>query len=276
MYRPGNIIYTDKRSLKSTDGTSSTAIAGLNPKASGYQDGSRAEALFGEITGFTQITHKHVVVVDQTNHCLRVIDRDTGITSTFSGQCETAGYTDGRPGLISWPRSVMRDNKDGGQLLFTDRGNKAVRTVSISTETVCTFVKSDILRAITALTQDIEGDLYVIAASHVLYRITYIDKMIKRIAGGRGGYQDSSLLNSLFSYIRDIVFIGHQALLVAEENNNKIRLVDMSTDRVSTLDLCSGCLVRPSSLLITNHSLYVGQYFRMQQYICEYTVYTYF
>lgn len=152
-----------------------------------------------------------------------------------------------------------------------------MRTVDVSSASVGTFVKSDLLIYIMHLIQDDNGDLYVIAAFHAIYRITYRQKIATLISGspGTNGYTDSSLLNSIFYYPRDLVFIGSQTLLVADYNNNRIRLVDMNSDRISTLDLCSGCLYRPTSLLITNNSLYVGQYKTIQQFICEYTKYNY-
>lgn len=272
MYKPGNIIYTDYSSLKTSDGVTSTLIAG-NTTEQGYREGRGAEARFYRITGFTQITQNHVVVADILNNCLRMIDRQTRVTSVFSGDCYSRGYTDGSQ--FYNPQSVIRDLKDESQLLVADKYNKAVRSVDVNTGDVSTFVKSELLYIISHLTQDDSGDLYVIASFHALYRITYIDRTIQLISGKpmSSGYRDSTLLNSRFFNPHELLFIGHQVLLVAERDNKRIQVVDMKADRVSTLDLCSGCLNNPVSLLLTANYLYVGQYQAVQQFICEYTLY---
>lgn len=205
-----------------------------------------------------------------------MIDRHTTLTSKYSGQCESAGYSEGQPGQFHYPVSVIRDNNDDRKLLVTDHENKAIRTVDINTGAVGTFIKSDILSSISHMTQDDNGDLYVTAGYTALYRITYSEMIITLITGspGKVGYRDNSLLDSLFYNPYDLAFIGNQTLLVADTGSDKIRLVDMNADRVSTLNLCSGCLAYPSSLLITNNSLFVGQWQKIRQFICENTEYT--
>mgnify|MGYP001803580349 CR=1 FL=1 len=84
-YRPGYLVYTDKHALMTSDGTTTHPIAG-SPTQEGYREGVGAEARFNYISGFTQISEKHVVVADYNNHCLRLIDRTTHNTSVFSGQ----------------------------------------------------------------------------------------------------------------------------------------------------------------------------------------------
>lgn len=88
LYSPGSVVYTDKNSLKTSDGTSSKIIAGDTLKWE-YIEGKGAEARFEFISGFTQLTDKRLVVADYYNHCLRLIDRSIGTTSAFSGQCKS-------------------------------------------------------------------------------------------------------------------------------------------------------------------------------------------
>ena len=96
-YRPGYLLYTEKRALMTSDGTTTHLIAG-NSTQGGYREGVGAEARFNYITGFAQISVKLIVVADFYNHCMRLIDRTTNNTSVFSGQCKSRGYEDGRPG----------------------------------------------------------------------------------------------------------------------------------------------------------------------------------
>ena len=266
-YRPGYLVYTDKHALMTSDGTTTHLIAG-NSTQGGYREGVGAEARFFYIRGFAQISDKHVVVVDRYNHCLRLIDRTTNNTSVFSGQCESYGYEDGRPGLFGYPVYVVIDKRDKNQLFIVDSDNSAVRNVTVNSRVAGTFVQSDSLKVIKGITQEEEsGDLYV-TAYNALYRITYIQRTVSLISGSPGRssdiYRDSTLLDSLFKYPYGLIFIRPKTLLIAEENNDKLRLVDMNSDQVTTLNVTNS-LHEPTSLLLTNDSLYVGQYQKIFQ-----------
>ena len=162
----------------------------------------------------------------------------------------------------------MIDQKNKNQLLITDRFNKAVRTVDVMSQDVGTFVKSDSLDSINSITQEEKsGDLYVTTYVAV-YRITYTQRTISRISGG-SGYRDSTLLDSLFYDPHALIFIKPHTLLVADRGNNKLRLLEMKSDKVTTLH-DSNSLSSPTSLLLTNNSLYVGQNMKIILYKCEY------
>ena len=232
-----------------------------------------AEARFSPITGFAQISEKLLVVADSFHHCMRLIDRATNKTSVFSGQCESRGYEDGSPGQFNSPWSVAMDQiRDKNQLLITDRYNKALRTVDVKSQAVSTFVQSDSLDQLRSMTQEEKsGDLYV-TAYHAVYRIMYIEKTVSLMSGSTGsnsGYKDSTLLNSLFYDPFEIIFITPKTLLVADAGNNKLRLVDMTSDKVTTLNVTSS-LNEPTSLLLTNNALYVGQIKIITQCKCDY------
>ena len=271
LYKPGNIVYTDKHALMTYDGTTTHLIAG-NSTQYGYREGVGADARFDLITGFAQISEKLVVVADIYNHCMRLIDRTTNNTSAFSGQCKSFGYKGGRPGQFFFPRSVVMDKRDKNQLLITDSWNKSVRTVGVESQAVGTFKQSASLNNIIGITQEEKsGDLYV-TAEHALYKITYIQKTLSLISGSMstGGYKDSTLRKSLFNYLGALIFITPETLLVADNNNKKLRLLELKPDRVTTLNVTNS-LNYPRTLLLTNNSLYVGQYKKITQYKCEYS-----
>ena len=120
---------------------------------------------------------------------------------------------------------------------------------------------------------DHSGDLYISAAL-LLHRITYTKRTVSLVSGSPGsnaGYRDSTLLNSVFNQPLDPIFVGSQTLLVADGNNYKLRLLDMNSDKVTTLNF-SDPLHSPVSLMITNNTLYVGHYRQITQYKCEYHI----
>ena len=259
-YRPGYLVYTDDRSLRTGDSTTTHLIAG-NFTQRGYREGVGAEARFTYIFGFAQISEKLVVVADTENSCLRLIDRSTNKTSVFSGQCKSRGYEGGLPGQFNYPYFVVIDKRDKNQLFITDFFNSAVRNVTVNSRVAGTFVQSDSLKYIKGITQEEEsGDLYV-TAYHALYRITYIQRTVSLISGSPGdnsGYEVSTLLDSRFNWPFELIFIKPNTLLIADTANRKLRLLDMNSDKVTTLNVTNS-LSAPYSLLLTNDSLYVGQ-----------------
>ena len=269
-YRPGYLLYTEETALMTSDGTTTHVIAG-NSTQYGYREGVGDEARFTYIYGFAQISEKLVVVADSNNNCLRLIDRSTNKTSVFSGLCESRGYEDGSPGQFDYPFFVVIDKRDKNQLFITDYRNSAVRTVNANSRVVGTFVWSDSLKYIRGITQEEEsGDLFV-TVNNVLYRIPFVQKTVSLISGSRlgfSGHKDSTLLDSLFHMPYALIFIKPNTLLIADTWNDMLRVVDMNSDQVTTLNVTNS-LNLPASLLLTNNSLYVGQYKNITQFKCE-------
>ena len=119
-------------------------------------------------------------------------------------------------------------------------------------QAVGTFVKSESLEDIIGITQEEKsGDLYV-TAWHAVYRIAYTQRTVSLISGSPGwhshGYRDSTLLNSLFYNPYELILIKPDTLLVADYDNNKLRIVHMNSDKVRTLNVRSS-LPSPGSLL---------------------------
>ena len=269
-YRPGFILYSDGYALKTSDGSDTTIVAG-SPTENNYREAVGVDARFESLTGFTQIADTRVVVADLGNSCLRQIDRASGITSVFSGQCESSGYVDGRRGKFKNPWSVIKDNQNSSQVLVTV--NEAVRTVEINTGIIGTFVKSDKLYFVRYMVQDLNGDMYL-TVSNAIYRVVYGDKSLVFLTGStrHKGYRDSTLLNSLFHNPFGMFVTAPGSVLVAEDGAyDHIRLVHTNSNRVTTVNLCgdSDCLRIPQSVLLTNDSLYVGQYRKILKFKCK-------
>ena len=158
------------------------------------------------------------------------------------------------------------DQRDKSKLLISDTNNKAVRTVDVNSLVSGTFVMSNSLKAIGYMTQDEKsGDLYV-TAIHAVYRIRYLQRTVSLLSGlgSQADSRDSTLLNSLFTWPHGLIFISHNTLLVADVNNNKLRLDDMNADKVTTLNV-RPFLNPPYSLLLTKNSLYVGYHGEITQ-----------
>ena len=131
------------------------------------------------------------------------------------------------------------------------------------------------MRKIRYLTQDEKGDIYT-TASHGIFKVTYEDKKVTLISGilNKPGYKDSTVADSLYNDPHDITVIGPRTLLVADYRNSQIRIIDMYSDRVSTLRL-SGLenytCKYPSSLILNGNTLYIGYSKNILQYKCMYS-----
>ena len=110
-YIPGHIIFADQHALKTSDGLSSHLIAG-SVYQSGYVEGVGEVARFYDIHFFLQISPNQVLIADVNNHCLRILDRLTNKTETFSGNCTESGNVDGVSSLFRYPRTVIIDAKN--------------------------------------------------------------------------------------------------------------------------------------------------------------------
>ena len=264
-YTPGNILYTNRHSLSTTDGVNSQILAG-NATVRGYKEGQAQSALFRTITGFTQISPKRIIIVDKENHCLRLLEYPTypvvvPLTSVFSGQCQRSGSWNVRPALYSYPWSIVKDKLNTRQLLV-------IRTVDSQTRVVGTFVKSRSIINVKYLAQEKGGDMYV-TVKYAIFRITYSDKKITLLSGkatnSGGGYRDSNLLKSLYYELYDLMFIGPDTLIVTDAWNSRLRLVDIKSDKVTTL----ATVRAPYSLFLANSILYLGQKQKTQQIKCK-------
>ena len=148
---------------------------------------------------------KILVAVDQYNHCLRRIHRDSGLTTTFSGVCTSSGYQDGTQAKFFFPTSIIRDNQNGGQLLVTADYNAAIRTVAVSDGSVGTLIKSSTHLYPDYLTQNTVGDIFV-TTNYAVYRISYARKTITLIAGSPGttGSRDGSEVGATLQLLESV------------------------------------------------------------------------
>ena len=270
-YIPGNIIFSDRYSLKTTNGTYTQLIAGVT-RTPGYQQGKGTKARFRTIRGLTQISRNVVVVADYDNHCLRKINRKTGETSLFSGSCGQPGYQDGLPGQFYYPWSVVPDKCNRKQLFVVDTQNNALRTVGLELRAVAAFLKYNWKSYMRYLSQDRNCDIFLPIGDRLISRISYKDKTATIVSGSplsTGDFQDG-LLTSLYQGPTDIIFIDVQTFLVTDRNNSKVKLVDLTAGSVSALQLCPRCLNQPWSMLVSGDSLYVGQIGGIHRFDSEY------
>ena len=244
LKRPGYIMYAYGDNIKTSDGSTTFHIAGNTA------DSTASNATFSTVRGFVQVSENRIVVADRGNRVLRAIDQK-----------------------IYFAMNMIKNNRNKDQLLVVDYWYGGITRVDANTGAVSKLVEDALMRKIRYLTQDEKGDLYT-TASHGIFKVTYKDKKVTLISGipYKPGYKDSTVVDSLYNDPHDITVIGPGTLLVADYRNSQIRIIDLYSDRVSTLGLSgSENYEYPSSLLLPGSTLYIGYSKNILQYKCMYS-----
>jgi len=124
----GSLLYSDHYSLVNTDFYQDTQVISGTPKWYGFKDGDNMDAKFREIASFTQMNETHVLVADELNHCIRLVSRVTGKTSTFAGSCRRSGMSDGLmldDVRFNHPSAVVMDSRTDS-IYVMDSGNSRI------------------------------------------------------------------------------------------------------------------------------------------------------
>lgn len=263
LYTPGNLLYSDKRKIQSTDSKYKSLIVGT---LDGYAEGVGSAAKFDRLTGFTQTSPTQIVIADQYNHCIRDVNRLTRQSSTLVGNCTNRGYTDGESAQFFRPYAVI--NSDDDTLLVTEWGNKAVRSIDLNTLNVTTLIPPGPYAYYGIVKNSETRDLYM-TITHGVVHYDYIHKTTERISGSSvSGSNDAGFSNLGFNSPRGITFLSKDVLVVADQMNHKLRVLDLSSNTSSSI--CSGIqgqqegnvtscrLSEPLAVMVVGDTLYVG------------------
>ena len=203
------------------------------------------------------------------------------MTSDFARSC-IRGYQDGSrdSARFLYPNSIVKDERNHCNLFVADHHNKAVRTVAVADGHVGTFVKSNLLYNIHGITQDRQGTLYL-TANNAIITVNYNRREAVLLAGTsthQHGLIDGGYLTARFSIVQEIVFVRENLLMVADLGNHKLRLIDLISRSVSTVDFCgsqhaSGCLDlrSPISIYVEEGAVVVGMSGKVLKLTCKFS-----
>ena len=163
LYVPGNILFADGNSLKTTNGNKTLLIVGISHTGAD-SEGAGTDATFRHISGtFLQTSPEEVLILDSGNHCVRSIDRVKNQTAPFAGFC---GHTknssrDGSYPLFNFPYSVIIDQKSPTQdIIIAEREGKTLRSLNKRTKYVKTFHKGE-LKFLNMVQEAVSGNIFV-------------------------------------------------------------------------------------------------------------------
>jgi sugar lactone lactonase YvrE len=208
-------------------------------------------------------------ITDQQNHVIRSLNPDTGQVCIVAGT-GAEGYKDSADSaaapVFSYPNGVVV--AADGTIYVSENGNNVIRrilrpngTVTVDTfagdfrlidnpekqakfnstkEGLDGFRDGPLIGSAFRLPDDMviapDGSIYVAdAGNHAIRRIH--DNVVERVAGnGVPGFADGTGDSVRFNTPTAIALsLDGQSLYVADTNNNRVRVIDLATGRVSTL-----------------------------------------
>ena len=254
LYRnDGSILFTDKTYLQNMDNqTTAVVVSG-----------------FGYARSFRQLNSSHVAVVDRSRHCIKMVNREDNSSIALAGICGTSGFVDGASAKFYLPCSIEVDERNPGHLLITEDYNDALRSVDLSSGNVSTVIRTgfNYPRGLTWYNGRLLvcNERYISEVSWSSNGIVTNHKLTSTTAYG---YRDGDFFVARFDFPHEIKRIRDDLFIVADSNNNRLRLLNMSTRKV--LPVCIGssasCITGttlshyPVSILISDKEVFIGGY----------------
>ncbi len=253
----GNLFVADSRNhrIRRVDNLSGiiTTVAGTGDSGYAGDNGLAVNAALDFPTGVAVDVMGNVLIADRANHCVRRIDKDSGVITTVAGT-GVSGYS-GDDGLatqaqLALPSGVAVDS--ARNVFIADLWDHRVRRVDGTTGIISTIAGIGTsgtlgdgglateaqLGGPIAVVLDSMGNLFI--ADSLNDRIRRVDMatgIITTVAGngtsgfsGDGGLAVAARLNSPAGVAVD--GLGH--LYIADRYNNRIRRVDAVTGIITT------------------------------------------
>lgn len=268
-FSPGSIMFSDKNSLKTTDGTTTTLLAG-DANNIGYVNGNGATSRFYVIGTFVQLEPQKILIVDSSNHCLRTFDRASDTVSDYVGNCTNLGHVDGADGSVrfSFPWATLRD---GNNIYISDYNNTLVRVLDLTDNSVTTLYATTSDKWLNSLLwentdQSSRTILYVWENQIEKYSITTSTKETLLSAGT--GSNDGDLYDTSFNFLFDMKTIYTDVYIASNTYSNQLLLLDFTNN--ASLTICTGTfgstdgsvgaceIAYPSAIRLLGDTFYIG------------------
>lgn len=266
-----------------------STLAGNGTSSYSGEGGSAAMACLNEPKGVTLDRHGNVYVADSENHVIRKIDRTTGIISTIAG----APVHEREEMMVRTTSEVTEvdpladDDLAGGRTSSYTQYADLSGTVRYWTNKTSSPQRyggdggaavQARLNFPTAVAVDREGNVYI--ADTMNHRVRVVEAatgVISTLAGtgqagfsGDGGAVYQATLNEPAALVLDET----HKLYIADQNNHRIRVVDLKTGRIQTIagtgvatydgdgqPAVNAALAGPSGLALADDRLYIADTF---------------
>jgi DNA-binding beta-propeller fold protein YncE len=230
----GDIIVADGSNHRIRKITPGGAVSTLAGSACGFADGQGTAALFRSPTGVAVDNEGNIIVADHTNHRVRKITPG-GAVSTLAGS--GAGFADGQgtAALFRSPTGVAVDSE--GDIIVADQQNHHIRKITPGGADVSTLAGSAagfadgqgttaLFRSPTGVAVDNEGNIIVADnTNHRICKITPGGADVSTLAGSAAGFADGQGTAALFRSPSGVAVDGEGNIIVADQNNHRIRTI---------------------------------------------------
>jgi len=216
----GNFLIGTSLSFQTTDGKTTTKL---------YND---------KVIGFTQVNKTHVVLVDYTHHCLKILNRETQIVKILAGTEDSKGFQDGGVGvgMFYLPWQVKVDIRNWGKLLVTDQFNNALRSVDLDTGVVETVIQSGFTHP-QGLEWAADNKLLITNHYHYISEVEWLDNgtVSSKVLTGSNEYGqvNGAFSEARFKMLYDIEKYKSNKYLVADFEIRRLKLIDVKKRTVS-------------------------------------------
>jgi sugar lactone lactonase YvrE len=214
-----------------------TTIAGSG--TAGFTNGDSLNAEFDAPTGIVLDAQGNIYVTDRNNNCVRLINT-LGVVSTLAGNGEP-GYLNGTGAAAEFHSPDVGICVDSNLNVFlSDQVNCAIREIN-SMDVVTTLAGNGIPGLVNGIgpnaefnyprgiTIDGEGNLYVgDEYNNCIRKVTSTGSVTVLAGNGTAGYVDGAASTAEFNNIAGVALDGQGNLYVADDGNNRIRIVTTS------------------------------------------------
>eukprot|EP01004_Peranema_trichophorum_P005019 NODE_389_length_2818_cov_40.286085_g334_i0.p1 GENE.NODE_389_length_2818_cov_40.286085_g334_i0~~NODE_389_length_2818_cov_40.286085_g334_i0.p1 ORF type:complete len:587 (-),score=84.94 NODE_389_length_2818_cov_40.286085_g334_i0:1056-2762(-) len=198
---------------------------------------------------YTMIKGTNLWISCYNGHRIRKVDMNTGTITTFVGTGAGGFNSDNVLAANTWlffPDNIVMDSS---YMWIGDVANNRVRRVDLVTTTITTYAGNGTAYyngaggPATSFTIDTPHGLYLSSTylfiasynSHTIYRVTLSNQNMVVVAGnGHYGYLDGAATSSQFFAPWGMYSYNNDKLWIADLNNNRIRLFQLTLNYVTT------------------------------------------
>jgi sugar lactone lactonase YvrE len=223
------------RKVDVASGAVTTLAGGVGLR--GTDDGTAADARFGEPEGIALDPSGKLYISDTDNNLIRVLDLNTAMVSTVAGSGPTvSALTDGigSAAAFSKPKAMRIDS--AGNLYVVDALNAAIRKVVPGTGAVSTVATFDALpQGLAVVGQDVYVSLDGTNGEGRIVRVAS-DGTASPVAGSAtsAGFVDGPAASALFSAPGGLLADGAGSLFIADSGNFAVRTMAIADGVVTT------------------------------------------
>ena len=216
-----------------------TTIAGDGSEDYSGDNGPAEDATFNGMHNVAVTPSGDLYIADSWNHCIRKIDGETGIITTFAGTGDPGFGGDGGPASEAEFDFLMcvSLNATNDKLYLADLKNRRIRMVDLETSLVTTIagngqrgIPADGTLATEsplvdprAVAVDSQNNVYILERSGHALRMVTTDGEIHTVAGtGQAGGADGDALTAQLNSPKHLAIDLEDHVIIADDQNRRI------------------------------------------------------